>query len=99
LLKKPPIGMGAEYDALAPHYDAFTAHPEYASWVRRLESLARRHGLNGRRALDLGCGTGASLLPLVELGYEVVGCDASAGMVEQAAGRVPRAAPRAGDGL
>ena len=28
---------------------------------------------------------GASLLPLVELGYEVVGCDASAGMVEQAA--------------
>jgi SAM-dependent methyltransferase len=70
-----------EYDALAPHYDAFTAHPDYADWVRSLEALARRHGLHGRRALDLGCGTGSSLLPLVELGYEAVGCDASAGMV------------------
>jgi SAM-dependent methyltransferase len=79
----------ADYDALAPHYDAYTAHPEYASWVRSLEALARRHGLTGRRALDLGCGTGASLLPLLELGYDVVGTDVSPGMLEQAARKLP----------
>jgi SAM-dependent methyltransferase len=84
-------GPGSDYDALAPHYDAFTEHPGYAGWVRSLEALARRHGLSGRRALDLGCGTGASLLPLVELGYDAVGCDVSAAMLDQAARRLPPA--------
>jgi SAM-dependent methyltransferase len=79
------------YDAFSPHYDAFTAHPNYPSWVRSLEVLARSHGLTGRRALDLGCGTGSSLMPLVELGYEATGCDASAGMLEQAARKLPPA--------
>ena len=77
------------YDLLAPHYDAFTAHPNYPTWIRSLEELARRHGLSGRRALDLGCGTGSSLLPLLELGYDAVGCDISPGMLEQAARKLP----------
>jgi SAM-dependent methyltransferase len=82
-----------DYDALAPHYDAFTEHPNYAGWVRSLEALARRHGLTGRRALDLGCGTGSSLIPLLELGYEVVGTDVSAAMLEQAARKLPAGIP------
>jgi SAM-dependent methyltransferase len=82
-----------DYDALAPHYDAFTEHPNYASWVRSLEALARRHGLVGRRALDLGCGTGSSLIPLLELGYEVVGADVSEAMLEQAAHKLPARTP------
>jgi SAM-dependent methyltransferase len=81
--------IASDYDAFAPYYDAFTAHPNYSSWVRSLEALARRHGLRGRRALDLGCGTGSSILPLTELGYDVVGCDLSTGMLEQAARRLP----------
>jgi hypothetical protein len=56
----PPRSTDREYDALARHYDAFTAHPHYAEWVGSLEALARRHGLRGRRALDLGCGTGSA---------------------------------------
>jgi SAM-dependent methyltransferase len=91
LVEEPPTGTGTDYDALAPYYDAFTEHPEYAGWVRSLEALARRHGLSGRRALDLGCGTGSSLAPLVELGYDAMGCDASAGMIEQAARKLPPA--------
>jgi SAM-dependent methyltransferase len=35
------------------------------------------------------CGTGSSLQPLVELGYDTVGCDVSAGMIEQAARKLP----------
>jgi predicted TPR repeat methyltransferase len=84
-----PTGVGIDYTALAPYYDAFTEHPGYAGWVRSLETLARRHGLSGRRALDLGCGTGSSLLPLIELGYDATGCDLSAAMLEHAARKLP----------
>jgi SAM-dependent methyltransferase len=85
-----PPGLCADscYDLLAPHYDRYTEHPSYSSWVRRLEALARRHGLTGRRALDVGCGTGKSILPLRELGYEVVGCDPSPEMLERATAKL-----------
>jgi ubiquinone/menaquinone biosynthesis C-methylase UbiE len=74
---------------MSSRYDAFTANANPPHWVRALEALARRHGLRGRRALDLGCGTGSSLQPLVELGYETVGCDVSAGMLVQATRKLP----------
>lgn len=77
------------YDALAPYYDAFTEHPNYPNWVRSLEALASHHGLRGRRALDVGCGTGLSSAPLIGLGYEVTGCDVSAAMLARAAARLP----------
>jgi SAM-dependent methyltransferase len=72
------------YEALAPHYDAFTAHHDYDAWTRDLEALARRHGLRGRRLLDVACGTGKSFAPYLERGYDVVGCDASAAMLARA---------------
>jgi SAM-dependent methyltransferase len=75
----------ATFESFAPHYDAFTDHPAYSAWIHRLEGLARRHGLTGSRALDVGCGTGKSILPLLELGYDVVGCDAADGMLAEAA--------------
>lgn len=91
----PALGTArsSAYDALAPFYDAFTAHPNYPSWVRSLETLARSHGLTGRRALDIGCGTGSSVVPLLELRYEVTGCDVSAGMLAQASRRLPADVP------
>src|SRR3954470_13014674 len=84
-------GTTAAYDALAPSYDRFTAAGDHAAWTRALLGVARRHGLRGRRLLDLGCGTGKSFLPLLGDGFSVVGVDASAAMAE-----VARA--RAGDG-
>jgi SAM-dependent methyltransferase len=81
------------YEALAAHYDAFTAHHDYDAWTRDLEALALRHGLSGRTLLDVACGTGKSFLPYLERGYAVVGCDASPAMLARAAdktgGRVP----------
>src|SRR5262249_31479542 len=48
------------------------------------ERLAREHGLAGRRVLDVGCGTGASFLPLLRAGYEVTACDLSPAMARRA---------------
>ena len=52
------------FEALAPYYDRFTAHHDYDAWLEVLVELATVNGLRGRRALDIGCGTGKSVLPL-----------------------------------
>jgi SAM-dependent methyltransferase len=71
----------AAYDALAPVYDGLTAHHDYELWLTQLLGLAHHHGLAGRRALDVACGTGKSFMPLVRRGYDVTACDLSPGMV------------------
>jgi SAM-dependent methyltransferase len=80
---------GAAYDALAPAYDLLTAGYEYDRWIAALLDWAGNHGLKGRRALDVACGTGNSFLPLLEAGFDVVGCDESRGMLAVAATKVP----------
>lgn len=77
----------ATYDAFAPHYDDFTAHHDYETWTTTLEGLARECGLQGRRLLDVACGTGKSFLPYLDRGYEVCACDISPAMLEAAAGK------------
>jgi SAM-dependent methyltransferase len=79
----------AAYDALAPAYDALTAGHDYDRWLLVLERLARRHGLRGRRLLDLACGTGRSFEPMVRRGYRVTACDVSPAMVHLARRRAP----------
>lgn len=79
----------AAYDAMAPHYDRFTAHHDYEGWTRALERLARRHGLRGRRLLDVGCGTGKSFQPFLRRGYDVVACDVSPAMAACARAKAP----------
>nr|WP_246345718.1 class I SAM-dependent methyltransferase [Conexibacter arvalis] len=79
----PPAALIA-YERLAPVYDRFTDSYDHDGWVGRLEALARRHGLAGRRALDVACGTGKSFLPLVARGYDVWACDLSPAMVDRA---------------
>ena len=79
------------YEAMAPSYDAFTAHHRYDEWTATLEQLARQAGLQGRRLLDAACGTGKSFLPFLERGYDVTACDLSPRMAaiaaDKAAGR------------
>jgi SAM-dependent methyltransferase len=72
------------YEAYAPVYDAFTAHYDYDGWLADLIALLGRHGLQGRRLLDVGCGTGKSFLPMLPWGWEVTGCDISASMLDLA---------------
>jgi SAM-dependent methyltransferase len=78
------LASDSAYDVLAPAYDLLTAGYAYGPWLAAIERLARSHGLAGRRALDVACGTGKSLEALLELGFQAVGCDVSPGMAEVA---------------
>jgi SAM-dependent methyltransferase len=80
------------YEAIAPVYDDFTAHHDYEMWLGNLLPKLEAHGLEGRRLLDVGCGTGKSFLPMLERGWEVTACDISAAMVELARAKVGDAA-------
>jgi SAM-dependent methyltransferase len=80
-------GSGADwaertYEAMAPVYDDFTAHHEYDAWIADLLIALERRGLQGRRLLDVGCGTGKSFIPMLPRGWKVTGCDISPSMLE-----------------
>ena len=83
-----PINAGEVFDDFADYYDRFTAHHDYELWMERLEGLALTHGLQGRRLLDVACGTGKSLLPMLDRGYDAIGCDLSERMLARAAPKV-----------
>lgn len=73
------------YDSLAPMYDDYTASNNYEMWLGELLlPAAESFGLRVGKVLDVGCGTGRAFPPLLERGWTVVGCDASAGMLEVA---------------
>lgn len=73
----------AAYDLIAGHYDGFTAHHDYESWLDGLLPALESHGLSGDRLLDAGCGTGKSTLPMVDRGWRVTACDNSEEMLKQ----------------
>lgn len=74
------------YDRFAPVYDEFNSANNYEMWLGEvlLPELEKR-GLQKGWALDVGCGTGRAFDPLLDRGWKVIGCDASAGMLDQAA--------------
>jgi SAM-dependent methyltransferase len=76
------------YEAIAPVYDAFTAHHDYEAWLSSLLEVLEKHGISGQRLLDVGCGTGKSFIPMLEHGWEVTACDVSPSMVEIAREKV-----------
>lgn len=75
------------YDVLAPAYDVLTADYDHDRWLRVILALAVEHGLAGRHVLDVACGTGKSFLPLLDRGFQVTACDASAEMLALAAAK------------
>lgn len=79
------LAPSSPYDVLARVYPLLCEAGTYSAWIRRLGRLAVRHGLGGRRVLDVACGTGQSFLPLLRAGYEITACDQSEAMLEEAA--------------
>jgi SAM-dependent methyltransferase len=84
------ISRAAEiaYESMAPAYDDFTAEHNYTLWVGELLKLGEAHGLRGDTALDVGCGTGKSFMPLLERGWKVTACDISPAMLDLARTKV-----------
>jgi SAM-dependent methyltransferase len=80
----------AAYDALAPGYDALTAHHDHAAWTASLLERAEAVGVRGRRLLDVACGTGNTLVPMVERGFRATGVDVSEAMLAEAESKLPR---------
>ena len=76
----------ADYDLLAPHYDAVTGDSATeAAFIRDL--IERRHS-QAVTLLDLACGTGSLTVPLADA-YRVSGLDISPGMLAVARQKLP----------
>ena len=56
-----------------------------------LLALLREHGIHSGLVVDLGCGSGIWAAALLDAGYDVLGVDISAGMLEIARERAPGA--------
>jgi SAM-dependent methyltransferase len=69
---------------MAPVYDDFTAHYESDEWIADLVKALERRDLQGKRLLDVGCGTGKSFMPMLAQGWEVTACDISPAMLDLA---------------
>jgi len=73
-----------------PLYDQFSAdYDRFVNWESRLayeQPFIERQlqAVGARRVLDSACGTGQHAIALARAGYQVVGADLSAGMIEAA---------------
>ena len=78
------------FDSIAPGYDAFN-HVTSLGIDRRWRRKALKH-IEGPKVLDIACGTGDFAITIAEKkGFEVVGADISAGMLEIMRGKVEKA--------
>lgn len=75
--------MPGTYDILASVYDQI-GMADFASRITpRLIDYAQRSEWMGRRVIDLGCGTGGSVVWLCQNRFSVTGVDQSAAMLEK----------------
>jgi SAM-dependent methyltransferase len=70
------------YDAWAPVYDEFNRGYMFERWTGKLTEKVEEAGVNGKRLLDIACGTGMSTIPMLDRGWTVTGCDISTAMLE-----------------
>ncbi len=82
-MSRPPEGAADFYDALAPLFDVMT------DWEARLAGegpflRATLEAGGARRVLDAACGSGGHALALAKWGYQALGIDVSARMIDLA---------------
>ena len=71
------------YDLLAPIYDKVNADINYTSWADFVEKQVERFcSSKPELVLDLGCGTGRMTCELASRGYDMIGVDYSAEMLD-----------------
>src|SRR5215208_4948202 len=83
------------FSPLGPTYDRYATLLSFGQDPRWRRFLVSR--VEGKRVLDVACGTGAVTEELVRRGHEVVGLDQNEGMLAVARRRVPAARFVAGE--
>lgn len=76
-----------QFRQIAPYYDALMAGVPYRFWVDYVEDLLARIDYRPNTVVDLACGTGNVSQEFARRGYQVVGVDLSAEMIEVARGK------------
>lgn len=71
-----------QFREIARHYDDLMHGVPYRGWVAYLEDILDRLGYHPHTILDVACGTGNVSEILAKRGFEVVGVDISAEMIE-----------------
>jgi SAM-dependent methyltransferase len=79
-----------DYQDVAESYDEYilslTSIDHQEDVVEFHSDLAKKYGHQG--IIDLGCGTGATLIPLIQAGYRVTGIDISQAMLDVLQGKL-----------
>ncbi len=74
----------ASYGNFAYYYDSLTENVDYEKRCGYIKSLLAENGVGEGILLDLACGTGTVSLILSQMGYDVIGVDASEDMLSVA---------------
>lgn len=70
------------YTGFAKVYETFMDNVPYELWCDRICGILHAHGIWDGLVLDLGCGTGTMTRLLKDRGYDMIGVDLSAEMLE-----------------
>ena len=70
------------YTSFAKVYDTFMDNVPYEEWAEYLAELLQEYDIEDGLVLDLGCGTGSLTEILATKGYDMIGADGSAEMLE-----------------
>lgn len=72
------------YEEFASVYDLFMAEIPYEEWLEHIKTLLTQEGIQDGLVLELGCGTGTFTELLARQGYDMIGVDFSAQMLDLA---------------
>ena len=72
----------SSYESFARVYDLFMDNIPYEEWCGYLHTLLEKYDVTDGLVLELGCGTGTMTELLADCGYDMIGVDNSADMLE-----------------
>ncbi len=77
------------YSKFAEIYDSLMTDVPYNKIADIIDKRIQKHKISNKLVLDLACGTGTLTAELMEKGYELIGADASAEMLNIARAKCP----------
>lgn len=75
------------YTDFASVYDKFMDETPYEQWSNNVKNVLSEYGIQDGLVLELGCGTGSMTELLAKMGYDMIGVDYSAEMLNIASAK------------